>query len=163
MSLNAILGPQRRWMRLALNEAERAFDEGEVPVGAVVVKDNVLVGRGHNHVERLNDPTAHAEILAISAACETVGSKFLDGCTLYVTLEPCPMCAGALVLSRIDRLVFGAFDAKAGACSTLYTIPQDSRLNHQMEIVSGVEEDLAADLLRQFFLERRVGASGDGQ
>ena len=114
-------------------------------------------------MERLNDPTAHAEILAISAACETVGSKFLDGCTLYVTLEPCPMCAGALVLSRIDRLVFGAFDAKAGACSTLYTIPQDSRLNHQMEIVSGVEEDLAADLLRQFFLERRVGASGDGQ
>ena len=163
MSLNAILGPHRRWMRLALNEAERAFDEGEVPVGAVVVKDNVLVGRGHNHVETLNDPTAHAEILAISAACETVGSKFLDGCTLYVTLEPCPMCAGALVLSRIDRLVFGAFDAKAGACSTLYTIPQDSRLNHQMEIVSGVEEDLAADLLRQFFLERRVGASGDGQ
>jgi tRNA(adenine34) deaminase len=127
------------------------------------VKDDVLVGRGHNQVERLNDPTAHAEILAISAACETVGSKFLNGCTLYVTLEPCPMCAGALVLSRVDRLVFGAFDEKAGACSTLYTIPQDTRLNHQMEIVSGVEEDLASELLRQFFLERRVGASGDGQ
>ena len=163
MSLNAILGPHRRWMRLALNEAERAFDEGEVPVGAVVAKDDVLVGRGHNQVERLNDPTAHAEILAISAACETVGSKFLDGCTLYVTLEPCPMCAGALVWSRLDRLVFGAFDEKAGACSTLYSIPQDTRLNHQMEIVSGVEEDLASDLLRRFFLERRVGASGDGQ
>ena len=163
MSLNAILGPHRRWMRLALNEAERAFDEGEVPVGTVVVNDNVLVGRGHNRVERLNDPTAHAEILAISAACETVGSKFLDGCTLYVTLEPCPMCAGALVWSRLDRLVFGAFDEKAGACSTLYSIPQDTRLNHQMEIVSGVEEDLASDLLRRFFLERRVGASGDGQ
>ena len=163
MSLNAILGPHRRWMRLALNEAERAFDEGEVPVGAVVAKDNVLVGRGHNQVERLNDPTAHAEILAISAACETVGSKFLDGCTLYVTLEPCPMCAGALVWSRLDRLVFGAFDEKAGACSTLYAIPQDTRLNHQMEIVSGVEADLASDLLRRFFLERRVGTSGNGQ
>ncbi len=163
MSLNSILGPHRRWMRLALKEAESAFDKGEVPVGAVVVKDNVLVGRGHNQVERLNDPTAHAEILAISAACETVGSKFLDGCTLYVTLEPCPMCAGALVWSRLDKLVFGAFDEKAGACSTLYTIPQDTRLNHQMEIVSGVEEDLSSDLLRQFFLDRRVGASGDGQ
>ena len=163
MSLNSILGPHLRWMRLALKEAERAFDGSEVPVGAVVVKDNVLVGRGHNQVERLNDPTAHAEILAISAACETVGSKFLNGCTLYVTLEPCPMCAGALVWSRLTRLVFGAFDEKAGACSTLYTIPQDTRLNHQMEIVSGVEEDLASDLLRRFFLERRVGASGDGQ
>jgi tRNA(adenine34) deaminase len=150
-------------MRLALQEAERAFDEGEVPVGAVVVKDDVLVGRGRNQVERLNDPTAHAEILAISAACETVDSKFLDGCTIYVTLEPCPMCAGALVWSRLNRLVFGAFDEKAGACSTLYTIPQDTRLNHQMEIVSGVEEDLASDLLRRFFLERRVGTSGDGQ
>ena len=163
MSLNSIIGPHRRWMGLALREAERAFEEGEVPVGAIVVKDKVLVGRGHNQVERLNDPTAHAEILAISAACETVGSKLLDGCTLYVTLEPCPMCAGALVWSRLDRLVFGAFDEKAGACSTLYTIPQDTRLNHQMEIVSGVGEDLASDLLRRFFLSRRVGASGDGQ
>ena len=163
MSLNSFLDPHRRWMRHALKEAERAFDEGEVPVGAVIVKDNVLVGRGHNEVERLNDPTAHAEILAISAACETVGSKCLDGCTLYVTLEPCPMCAGALVWSRLDKLVFGAFDEKAGACSTLYTIPQDTRLNHQMEIVSGVEADLAADLLRRFFLERRVGTSGDGR
>jgi len=163
MSLDSILDPHRRWMRLALKEAECAFDEGEVPVGAVVVKDNVLVGRGRNQVERLNDPTAHAEILAISAACETIGSKFLGGCTLYVTLEPCPMCAGALVWSRLDRLVFGAFDEKAGACSTLYTIPQDTRLNHQTEIVSGVEADLASDMLRQFFLERRVGASGDGQ
>ncbi len=162
MSLRTILDPHRRWMRLALREAERAFEEREVPVGAVVVKNNVLVGRGHNEVERLNDPTAHAEILAVSAACETVGSKFLDGCTLYVTLEPCPMCAGALVLARLETLVFGAFDEKAGACSTLYTIPQDTRLNHQMEIVSGVEADQSSELLRQFFAERRVGASGDG-
>ncbi len=163
MSLRSFLDPHRRWMLHALREAERAFEEGEVPVGAVVVKDNVLIGRGHNEVERLKDPTAHAEILAISAACETVGGKRLDGCTLYVTLEPCPMCAGALVWSRLNKLVFGAFDEKAGACSTLYSIPKDPRLNHQMEVISGVEADLAAELLRRFFVERRVGTSGDGR
>ncbi len=168
MSFASLLDPHRRWMRLALKEAERAFEEGEVPVGAVVVRENQLVGRGRNAVERLGDPTAHAEILAISAACETVGSKFLDGCTLYVTLEPCPMCAGALVWARLGRLVFGAFDEKAGACSTLYTIPQDDRLNHRVEIVSGVEADAAADLLRAFFRERRPGMAerephGDGR
>ncbi len=154
-------------MRQALREAERAFEEGEVPVGAVVVKDGVLVGRGRNAVERLGDPTAHAEMLALSAACETVGSKFLDGCTLYVTLEPCPMCSGALVLARLQKLVFGAFDEKFGASSTLYTIPQDPRLNHRVEVVSGVEADAAADLLRGFFQRRRAeGTSarpGDGK
>ena len=155
MALNSLLDPDRRWMRQALREAERAFEDGEVPVGAVVVKDGVLVGRGRNAVERLGDPTAHAEMLALSAACETVGSKFLDDCTLYVTLEPCPMCSGALVLSRLQRLVFGAFDEKFGASSTLYTIPQDPRLNHQVEVVSGVEADAAADLLRSFFQQRR--------
>ncbi len=143
-------------MQQAFREAERAFEEDEVPVGAVVVKDGVLVGRGCNAVERLGDPTAHAEILALSAACETVGSKFLDGCTLYVTLEPCPMCAGALVLARLSRLVFGAFDDKLGAVSTLYSIPQDPRLNHQVEVVSGVEADRAADLLQTFFRQRRT-------
>jgi tRNA(adenine34) deaminase len=163
----SLLDPDRRWMRQALREAERAFEEGEVPVGAVVVKDGVLVGRGRNAVERLGDPTAHAEMLALSAACETVGSKFLDGCTLYVTLEPCPMCSGALVLARLQRLVFGAFDEKFGASSTLYTIPQDPRLNHRVEVVSGVEADAAADLLRGFFQRRRAeGTSarpGDGK
>ena len=163
MSLSSLLDPHRRWMRLALKEAERAYEAGEVPIGAVVVKDGVIVGRGHNQVERLGDPTAHAEILAISAACETIGSKFLDGCTLYVTLEPCPMCAGALVWARLERLVFGAFDEKAGACSTLYTIPDDPRLNHRVEIVSGIEAESAAALLRQFFLARRPGVSGDGR
>jgi len=156
MALNSLLDPDRRWMRQALREAERAFEDGEVPVGAVVVKDGVLVGRGRNAVERLGDPTAHAEMLALSAACETVGSKFLDGCTLYVTLEPCPMCSGALVLARLQKLVFGAFDEKFGASSTLYTIPQDPRLNHQVEVVSGVEADAAADLLRGFFQRRRT-------
>lgn len=162
MSLGSLLDPDRRWMQQALREAQRAFEEGEVPVGAVVVKDGVLVGRGRNAVERLGDPTAHAEIVAISAACETLGTKFLDGCTLYVTLEPCPMCAGALVLARLSRLVFGAFDEKFGAASTLYAIPQDPRLNHQVEMVSGVEAEAAADLLRAFFRRRRAPSDGSG-
>ncbi len=163
MALDSLLDPDRRWMKQALREAERAFEEGEVPVGAVVVRDGVLVGRGRNAVERLGDPTAHAEMLALSAACETVGSKFLDGCTLYVTLEPCPMCSGALVLARLQKLVFGAFDEKFGASSTLYTIPQDPRLNHQVEVVSGVEADAAADLLRGFFQQRRPLRPGNGK
>lgn len=140
---------------MALREAERAAEEGEVPVGAVVVRKGQVLGRGRNAVERLKDPTAHAEILAITAACEAAGSKFLDGCTLYVTLEPCPMCAGALVLSRLARLVFGAYDEKLGAASTLYNIPQDPRLNHRMEVVAGVEAEPAAELLRAFFRRRR--------
>ena len=162
MSLASLLDPDRRWMRLAMMEAERAFEAGEVPVGAVVVKGGQVVGRGHNQVERLAHPTAHAEMLAVSAACQTLQTKVLDGCTLYVTLEPCPMCAGALVWSRLDRLVFGAFDEKAGAASTLYDIPQDRRLNHQIETLSGVEADAAADLLRAFFRSRRGPAWGDG-
>ena len=155
MSLTSLLNPDRRWMQQALREAERAFEEGEIPVGAIVVKEGTVLGRGRNAVERLGDPTAHAEMLAVSAACEALGSKFLDGCTLYVTLEPCPMCSGALVLARLSRLVFGAFDEKFGASSTLYTIPQDPRLNHRVEIVSGIEDEASADLLRSFFRQRR--------
>ena len=155
MSLNSLLEPDRRWMRLALTEAERAFEEGEVPVGAVIVRGSQIVGRGRNAVERLGDPTAHAEILAITAACESTGSKFLDGCTLYVTLEPCPMCAGAMVLSRLARVVFGAFDEKFGAASTLYNILQDPRLNHRVELVTGVEAEASAALLRSFFKQKR--------
>ena len=144
-------------MRMALKQAERAFDEGEVPVGAIVTHAGEVVGRGHNMVERLQDPTAHAEIIAITAACETLGTKVLRGCSLYVTLEPCPMCAGAMVWAKIDRLVFGALDDKAGSASTLYNIPQDKRLNHTMSVVSGIEADEAAGLLQTFFRERRVG------
>ncbi len=155
MSLSSLLEPERRWMKAALREAERAFETDEVPVGAVVVKDGQLVGRGHNLVETLRDPTAHAEMIAITAACETLGTKMLDGCTLYVTLEPCPMCAGAIVWARLSRLVFGAFDEKAGSASTLYNIPQDKRLNHHVEIISGVEADQAAALLQAFFQVRR--------
>jgi len=142
-------------MKRALKEAERAYELGETPVGAVIVREERIVGRGHNLVEKLKDPTAHAEMIAITAACETLGSKFLEGCTLYVTLEPCPMCAGAIVWARLDRLVFGAFDEKAGSASTLYNIPQDARLNHRVEVVSGIEAERSAELLRAFFREKR--------
>lgn len=152
---NGLLMPHRRWMKVAFREAERAFERGEIPVGAVVVRGEEIVGRGHNMVEQLRDPTAHAEIIAITAACETLKTKFLNGCTLYVTLEPCPMCAGALVWARLDRLVFGAYDEKAGSASTLYNIPQDQRLNHQMDVIAGVDAERAAQLLRAFFAQRR--------
>jgi tRNA(adenine34) deaminase len=155
MSIGSLLEPDRHWMKAALREAHRAFDAGEVPVGAVVVKDGVVLGKGYNMVEHLHDATAHAEMIAITAASEALKDKFLEGCTLYVTLEPCPMCAGAIVWSRIPRLVFGAFDEKAGSCSTLYNIPRDPRLNHTVEIVSGLEADTAAGLLRDFFKTRR--------
>lgn len=156
--MEELITPHKKWMKAALREAERAFESDEVPVGAVVVRGNVIVGRGHNMVERLEDPTAHAELIAITAACTTLGSKQLEGCTLYVTLEPCPMCAGAVVLSRLDRIVFGAFDEKAGATSTLFNIPQDPRLNHRSEIISGVEAERCAELLQEFFRRKRAGS-----
>ena len=140
-----------RWMEQAIRLAERAYEEEEVPVGALVVKDGVVVGKGYNQVERLSDPTAHAEILAITAAANTLEDKRLEGCTLYVTLEPCPMCAGAIMLARIPTLVFGAFDPKAGACGTLYNIAEDKRLNHKVHVVSGVLDDKCSELLRAFF------------
>ncbi len=155
MSLSLLLEPDRRWMKLALQEAERAYEAKEVPVGAVIIYNGVVVGRGHNMVEQLNDPTAHAEMIAITAACETLGSKHLNDCTLYVTLEPCPMCAGAIVWARLKKLVFASFDEKAGSASTLYNLPQDPRLNHHVEIVSGVENERAAGLLQDFFRARR--------
>ena len=158
MSLDRMMKPDRKWMQKAFREAERAYDADEVPVGAVVVKDQQIIGRGHNMVEQLNDPTAHAEIIAITAACETLGQKFLTGCTLYVTLEPCPMCAGAIVHARLNRLVFGAFDEKAGASSTLYNIVQDKRLNHQVEVVSGLDSERAGGILRDFFRQKRESA-----
>lgn len=155
MSLSSLMNDDRRWMQKALREAERALEEDEVPVGAVVVCNGGIVGRGHNMVETLQDPTAHAEMLAVTAACDTLGRKHLTDCTLYVTLEPCPMCAGALVHARLGRLVFGALDEKAGAASTLYNIVQDDRLNHRVDVVSGLEADRAAGLLQDFFRRKR--------
>ena len=144
-----------RWMRHALVEAGLALKKGEVPVGAVVVYEDKIIGRGHNQVEGLNDPTAHAEIIAIGAASTYLNSWRLSGASLYVTLEPCAMCAGALVLSRIDRLVFGPKDPKAGACGSLYNIAQDIRLNHQLEIVPYILEKECSHMLRAFFEKLR--------
>ena len=158
MSLAQFLEADRRWMKSALRQAELAAEAKEVPVGAVVVRENRIVGRGHNLVESLRDPTAHAEMIAITAACETLRSKHLSDCTLYVTLEPCPMCAGAIVSARLGRLCFGTLDEKAGSVSTLYSIPQDSRLNHQVDVVGGICADQSALMLREFFRARRQTA-----
>ncbi len=144
------------WMRKALAEAHGARQAGEVPVGAVIVHDGGIIGRGHNQREMLRDPTAHAEMIAITAAAEALGSWRLTGCTLYVTLEPCLMCAGAIVQARLERVVFGAEDPKAGACVSLYQATTDERLNHRVSLLGGV---LAADcsaILSDFFQAQRA-------
>lgn len=144
-----------QWMDAALDEARRAGARGEVPVGAVVVRDGGIVGRGGNRTVELQDPTAHAEIFALREAAGALGSWRLPGCALYVTLEPCAMCAGALVLARLERLVYGADDPKAGMCGSLENLVQDRRLNHRMEVVRGVGAGDAGELLRAFFRARR--------
>lgn len=140
-----------RWMDMALREAERAYDQDEVPVGAVVVHERSIIGKGYNQIEQLQDPTAHAEMIAITAAASHLGSKRLDGCTLYVTLEPCPMCAGAIVVARIPILVFASYDPKAGACGTVYNIVEDKRLNHTVHVIGGVRDTRSGELLKAFF------------
>ena len=132
-------------MESALREAEQALKRKEVPIGAVIVHKSRIIGRGYNQIETLQDPTAHAEMIAITAAAGDLGNRRLEECTLYVTLEPCAMCAGAIVLARIPRVVFGATDPKAGACGTLYNIVQDDRLNHRVELEGGVLRNGAAD------------------
>lgn len=139
------------WMEAALREARRAAELGEVPVGAVVVREGAIVGRGYNRREIDRDPLAHAELLAIKHAARAIGDWRLVGCSLYVTLEPCSMCAGAIVNSRIRRLVFGAADPKAGFCGSLGDLVRDDRLNHCVEVESGVHEEEARRLLREFF------------
>jgi tRNA(adenine34) deaminase len=146
-----------KWMRAALQEARIALKKKEVPVGAVVVYQGKIIGRGHNQTDSLNDPTAHAEILAIGAASNYLNSWRLSDADLYVTLEPCPMCAGAIVLSRIKRLTFGAYDPKNGACGSLYNLVQDKRFNHQVELASEVLQDECSELLQAFFKELREG------
>ncbi len=143
-------------MRLALKEAGRAFQTGEVPVGAVFVKDGKVISSSHNLRETTKDPSAHAEILVLRDAAKISGSWRLNESTIYVTKEPCVMCAGALVNSRITRLVYGCRDEKAGGVDSLYKILNDKRLNHQVEVVSGILEDECAGILRKFFKERRL-------
>jgi len=144
-----------RMMRLALEEARAAGAEGDVPVGAVVVRGDEVVARAGNAREREQDPTAHAEILALRQAARAIGNWHLEGCTLYVTLEPCAMCAGALVLARLDRLVLGAPDPKAGFAGSLGDIVRDGRLNHEVEVTVGVLAEECGEVLRAFFAERR--------
>lgn len=144
-----------RWMREALKEAERAREKGEVPVGAVVVWGERVIGRGHNQMETLQDATAHAEILAITSASQTLHSWRLEESTLYVTLEPCVMCAGAILHCRISRLVFATMDPKGGACGSLYNLLQDSRLNHQVQITTGILEEECRKILSDFFKSLR--------
>jgi tRNA(adenine34) deaminase len=146
----------RAMMGRALELARQAIDLGEVPVGAVIVRDGKIVAQAFNLRETLHDPTAHAERVAITLAGRALGSWRLDGCTLYVTLEPCAMCAGAVVLSRIDRLVYGAKDPKAGACASLYRLVSDPRLNHRAAITAGVLERECGEILSLFFQERRA-------
>jgi len=142
-------------MAEALAEAQRAAAEGEVPIGAVLVVEGRIAGRGRNARERLRDPTAHAEILALQEAARTLGRWRLTGSTMYATLEPCPMCAGALVNARVDRLVYGVADPKAGAVDTLFDLVRDARLNHRIAVTSGVLAEECGAMLREFFRERR--------
>ncbi|MBR6765544.1 MAG: tRNA adenosine(34) deaminase TadA [Clostridia bacterium] len=143
------------FMKKALNQAKVAYKMGEVPVGAVVVKDGIIISRGYNLREKTNDPTAHAELIAMKRAAKKLDSWRLTGCTLYVTLEPCPMCAGVIINSRIDKVVFGAYDQKAGCCTTLYHLPLDERFNHRANVLGGVLEDECAKILSDFFKEKR--------
>lgn len=145
-----------RFMRQALEQAKNAQENGDVPVGAVIVYENQIIARACNQKELLHDPTAHAEIIALTAAAEYMQNWHLEGCTIYVTLEPCCMCAGALVLARIDRLVFGCNDPKTGAAGSLYNIVQDDRLNHRLDVSYGVLAEQCSGLLQQFFLKRRI-------
>jgi tRNA(adenine34) deaminase len=144
------------YMGLAIDLARRAADEGEVPVGCVIVRDDKVIGHGANRREVDQDPLAHAEILAIAQAAHEVGSWRLDGATLYVTLEPCPMCAGAIVNARVPTVVYGARDPKAGAAGTLYNILDDGRLNHRCEVVCGVREEECSTVLKDFFADLRT-------
>ena len=144
-------------MRAALNEARAALETSDVPIGAVVLdREGLIVAAGRNRREVDNDPTAHAEVLALRSAAATLGSWRLDGCTLVVTLEPCTMCAGAAVLARVDRVVFGAHDPKAGAVGSLWDVVRDRRLNHRPEVVGGVLEQECGDLLTSFFAQHRT-------
>ena len=145
-----------KFMKAAIDAAFIAEENGDVPIGAVVVYENKIIAKGYNQRHQLNDPTAHAEIIALTAAAEFIGNWRLNGCAIYVTLEPCTMCAGALVNARMDRLVYGCDDPKAGACKSLYNIVQDERLNHRLEVTSGVMAQECSTILSDFFRRRRI-------
>lgn len=159
----SVLGPadDAHYMLAALREAERALDEDEVPVGAIVVSKGRVIGKAHNQREKLRDPTAHAEILALTQAADALSTWRLDDATMYVTLEPCPMCAGALVNARMGRLVYGTRDPKAGAVGSLYDIPRDERLNHRVPVTEGVLAEPCGAILKEFFRLKREKAKAE--
>ena len=144
-----------RFMYGALQEAEKALEDNEVPIGAVVVKDNKIIGRGYNQVERLKDATAHAEMIALTAASNHIGEWRLEGASIFVTLEPCTMCTGALLASRISELYFASYDTKFGACGSLFNLAEDGRTNHTIKVYSGVYADESKKILKQFFNDIR--------
>ncbi len=150
------LSPHEEYMRRALDEAIIAYDEHEVPVGTVIVHQGQVIASAHNQRETLNDPTAHAEMIALTQAAAALGSWRLENCVLYVTLEPCPMCAGAIVQARVPVVIYGTTDPKAGACHSLYSITEDPRLNHRAQVLGGVLAQDCKALLQQFFRQQRA-------
>ena len=151
-----------RFMKVAIESAKIAEENGDVPIGAVIVYKNQIIGKAYNQREQLAVPTAHPEIIALTQAAAALENWHLNVCTMYVTLEPCPMCAGALVLSRMDRLVYGCDDPKAGACKSLYNIVTDGRLNHRLEVTSGVLQEQCREQLQGFFARRRQENNNKG-
>lgn len=143
------------YMSFAFREAEKAYEEGETPIGCVIVFENKIIAKSHNQIETLKDPTAHAEILAITSASAFLDSKVLKGCSMYVTLEPCAMCAGAIVLSKLDKLFFGAFDPKAGACGSVINITNNKSLNHKVNVFGGILDAQCGEILKSFFKGKR--------
>ena len=144
-----------KWMKVALDEAMKGYGEKEIPVGSIIVKDGRIIGRGYNQRETLKDPTAHAEIIALSAASNTIQDWRLEGCSLYVTKEPCPMCAGAIMNARISHIYFGMHDEKAGCCGSLYQLCRDPRFNHQSVVKGGIMESDCKALIKSFFFDQR--------
>lgn len=153
--MNSPFQSDEQFMLQAIDQAYIAEENGDVPIGCIIVHDGIVIAKAYNQREQLTDPTAHAEIIALTQAADYLGSWRLNGCTIYVTLEPCPMCAGALVLARIDRLVYGCNDPKTGSCGSIYNIVEDERLNHMVKVNSGVLADKCSEQLSGFFKRRR--------
>ena len=153
--MTSIKNNHKKWMKAAFREAEKAFEQDEVPIGAVVVQNGQIIGRGYNQCESLIDPTAHAEIIAITSASNTIKDWRLKDCQLYVTKEPCPMCAGALINARINMVIFGMYDEKEGCCGSLYQLCRDNRFKHQLTVKGGIMEDACTLIIQEFFNKQR--------
>ena len=153
--MTKVIIDHEKWMKVAFREAEKAFEQDEVPIGAVVVHKEIIIGRGYNQCESLTDPTAHAEIIAITSAANTIKDWRLKDCQLYVTKEPCPMCAGALVNARIKMVIFGMYDEKEGCCGSLYQLCRDFRFKHQLTVKGGIMEAPCTLIIQEFFKKQR--------